>query len=135
MARLTAELSLQGSATEVMGGDLVILARAGMPQSHEGLARVGERRLMIPPMGMCHAAWADASIVEPYLAFAKQYLKAKVYAWLVEALGLIRRRGYTLAAHASTSTQLQQAKVVRPEEHRVGKGGVGPGRSRRAPCL
>src|SRR3546814_8645476 len=80
MARLTAELSLQCSATALIGGDLVILARAGMPQSHEGLARVGERRLMIPPMGMCHAAWAGASIVEPYLAFAKQHLKAKVYA-------------------------------------------------------
>src|SRR3546814_6351761 len=50
MARLTAELSLQCSATALIGGDLVILARAGMPQSHEGLARVGERRLMIPPM-------------------------------------------------------------------------------------
>src|SRR3546814_17881143 len=76
ISRLTAELSLQCSATALIGGDLVILARAGMPQSHEGLARVGERRLMIPPMGMCHAAWAGASIVEPYLAFAKQHLKA-----------------------------------------------------------
>src|SRR3546814_7734639 len=50
MARLTAEFSLQCSATALIGGDLVILARAGMPQSHEGLSRVRERRLMIPPM-------------------------------------------------------------------------------------
>jgi DNA-binding IclR family transcriptional regulator len=57
MARLTQELTVQCSATAVVGEDLLILAKEGVPQSHEGLNRVGERRPMIPPMGICFVAW------------------------------------------------------------------------------
>jgi DNA-binding IclR family transcriptional regulator len=96
MARLTAELNIQCSATALIGGELVILARDGLPQSHEGLNRVGERRPMIPPMGLCHIAWGSDNVVEPYLAFAKEHMKASVFAWLVESLALIRQRGYAL---------------------------------------
>jgi DNA-binding IclR family transcriptional regulator len=112
MTRLTAELSLQCSATALIGGDLLVLARVGMPQSHEGLNRVGERRPMIPPMGMCHVAWGGESVVQPYLTFAQQYLQPDVYAWLLDALALIRGRGYALAANDSTWRKLRQATVI-----------------------
>jgi DNA-binding IclR family transcriptional regulator len=97
MAQLSSELNIQCSATALVGGDLLILARDGKPQSHESLNRVGERRPLIPPMGMCHVAWGSDSVVEPYLAFAKQHMQAEVYAWLLQSLALIRRRGYALA--------------------------------------
>jgi DNA-binding IclR family transcriptional regulator len=112
MAKLSAELNVQCSATGVIGGDLLVLAREGTPQSHEGLNRVGERRLMIPPMGTCHIAWGEESIVAPYLALAAQYMSKDSYAWLHESLGLIRRRGYAVSSFGSATRKLRQATVV-----------------------
>ena len=111
IAKLSVELNAQCSATGVIGGDLLILARAGSPQSHEGLSRVGERRPMIPPIGTCHIAWGEKSIVEPYLALAAQYMSKDGYAWLEESLGLIRRRGYSVASLGPASRKLRHATV------------------------
>jgi DNA-binding IclR family transcriptional regulator len=112
IAKLSAELNLQCSATGVIGGDLLILAREGSPQSHEGLNRVGERRPMVPPMGTCHIAWGDDSVVGPYLELAAQFMSKDSYAWLQESLGLIRRRGYSVSSFGSASRKLRQATVV-----------------------
>jgi len=111
MAKLSLELNVQCSATGVVGGDLLVLAREGNPQSHEGLNRVGERRPMAPPMGTCHIAWGEKSLVEPYLALAAECMSADGYAWLQESLGLIRRRGYSMSAYGSASRKLRQAAV------------------------
>src|SRR3546814_14372881 len=79
MARLTAELSLQCSATALIGGELVILAPAGMPPSYEGTARDAERRLLIPPMCMCPVCWVGLSMLQPYLASCHSTFICTIY--------------------------------------------------------
>ena len=120
MAKLSVELNIQCSATGVIGGDLMILAREGIPQSHEGLNRVGERRPMIPPMGTCHIAWGEDGVVAPYMAFAAKCMSPDNYDWLKESLGLIRRRGYSLSSFGPASRRLRQATVVPVGRNRDG---------------
>nr|WP_241696178.1 helix-turn-helix domain-containing protein [Solimonas terrae] len=120
MARMSAELGVQCSATALIGRDLIILACDGLPKSHAGFNRVGERRPMIPPMGLCHVAWGRAALVEPYLAFAKQHMRADAYAWLLEALPLIRQRGYAMATaswHRLGSAVVVPAAAQRDSAH------------------
>jgi DNA-binding IclR family transcriptional regulator len=112
MAKLSLELNVQCSATGVVGGDLLILAREGSPQSHDGLNRVGERRPMIPPMGICHIAWSEQSVVEPYLALAAQHMNKDRYAWLQESLGSIRRSGYAISSFGPATRKLRQATIA-----------------------
>jgi len=120
MARLSLELNLQCSATGVIGGDLLILAREGSPQSHEGLNQVGERRPLIPPLGTCHIAWGEDSLAGPYLALAAQYMSKDSYAWLQESLGLIRHRGYSMSAFGAASRKLGQARAAPVARKREG---------------
>lgn len=112
MARLTLELDVQCSATVVAGGDLLILAKEGVPQSHEGLNRVGERRPLIPPMGICHVAWGAPALVNSYLALADEHMSDSGYAWLRESLQLIRRRGFAMAGNGPHWSVLRAATVL-----------------------
>ena len=118
MAKLSIELNLQCSATGVIGGDLLVLAREGSPQSHEGLNRVGERRPLIPPMGACHIAWGEESVIGPYLELAAEYMSRESNTWLQEALGLVRRRGYSVSTSGPASRKLLQATVSPAGRHR-----------------
>ena len=120
MAKLSLDLNLQCSATGVIGGDLLVLAREGNPQSHEGLNRVGERRPLIPPMGTCHIAWGEESVTGPYLGLAAEYMSRESNAWLQEALGLVRRRGYSVSTFGPASRKLLQATVIPAGRHRDG---------------
>jgi DNA-binding IclR family transcriptional regulator len=111
MARLTVELNAQCTATALVGDDLMILAKEGLPQSHEGLNRVGERRPLIPPMGLCHIAWGEAEVVEKYLSLAAQHMNKKSYARLRDALKLIRHRGFAMGANGPYRRVLRQVTV------------------------
>jgi DNA-binding IclR family transcriptional regulator len=111
MARLTLELNVQCSATALISGDLLILARQGLPQSHASLKRVGERRPIVPPMGICHIAWGSGEAVENYLSIAAAHMSDSAYSWLVESLKLVRRRGYATCADGPHWRALSQATV------------------------
>jgi DNA-binding IclR family transcriptional regulator len=111
MARLTIELNIQCSATALTGGDLLILARQGLPQSQSGLKRVGERRPIVPPMGICYIAWANGEAVENYLSMAAAHMSGSAYSWLRESLQIIRRRGYAACADGPHWRALSQATV------------------------
>ena len=66
IARLAIELNLQCSANAVVEGEILVLVKEGTPQNHLGLTRVGERRPLLPPLGMCHIAWGgEAAIRDP----------------------------------------------------------------------
>jgi DNA-binding IclR family transcriptional regulator len=112
MARLTADLDIQCSASTLIGGDLVILAKEGVPKSHEGQTRVGERRTVVPPMGIGHIAWDDGAKAASYLAMAAAHMRADSYTWLCEALALIRHRGYAAAAGSPVYHRISEAAVL-----------------------
>jgi DNA-binding IclR family transcriptional regulator len=111
MARLAIELNVQCTATALINGDLLILARQGLPQSHAGLNRVGERRPIVPPMGICYIAWGTGETLENYLSVAGAHMSEGSYSWLVESLKLIRSRGYAMCADGPHWRALSQATV------------------------
>ncbi len=112
MVRLTQELNVQCSATALAGEDLLILAKEGVPQSHEDLNRVGERRPLIPPMGICHIAWGTGSVVTHYLALAAQHMSGSRFVWLQESLQLIRRRGFAMGGNGPHWRVLRATTVL-----------------------
>jgi DNA-binding IclR family transcriptional regulator len=119
MARLTLELNVQCSATALIDHDLLILAKEGLPQSHVSLNRVGERRPLVPPMGICHVAWGSGNTVKDYLTLAAQHMSAAGYSWLEASLKLIRSRGYAMGANGPHWRELRQVTVLpvgRPRE-------------------
>jgi len=76
MVKLAAELNVQCSVTSLVGDELLVLVKEGTPQSDEGFSRVGERRLVIPPFGICHYAWGGEPAMRSYIAKAADYMTA-----------------------------------------------------------
>ena len=118
LARLAAELNLQCSASVVVGEDLLVLVKEGMPQSHQGLTRVGERRPLVPPWGMCHVAWGGEPAIRAYVARVSAHLSAANRAHLLRAFPAIRQRGYALAAYGPGTLHARQATVLPVDQRR-----------------
>lgn len=108
MARLTEELNVQCIATAIVDDELLFLAKEGLPQTHDGLNRVGERRPFVPPLGLGHIAWADKKAVAEYLARAQSTLSDSMRDYLKTALDVIRQRGYIIAANGNALRALRQ---------------------------
>jgi DNA-binding IclR family transcriptional regulator len=98
IARLAQELGLQCSANALADGDILVLIREGAPRSNLGLTRVGERRTLAPPLGLCHVAWSGEAAIQAYLDRSGPHVDAAVRDHLTAAMPIIRRRGYGIAA-------------------------------------
>ncbi len=112
MARLTDELKVQCTASVVVDGELLMVAKEGISQTYEGLSRVGERRPFLPPLGIAHMAWSDAASLDAFLATAPASLDAGQAAYLREAVALVRKRGYSIAANGPNQNALRRAFTV-----------------------
>jgi DNA-binding IclR family transcriptional regulator len=112
LTQLSVELRVQCAATALVGDDHLILVKEGTPQSHEGLSRVGERRPVIPPLGICHVAWAGEQAIQSYLAKASAHMSKNMRAHLLAAFPLIRRRGYAMTANGPGMRKLRQATFL-----------------------
>ncbi len=117
MARLTDELKAQCIATAIVDDELLFLAKEGVPQTHDGLNRVGERRPFIPPLGLGHIAWADKHTIASYLDKAKLTLSDSMRNYLQKILAVIRERGYAIAANGDALRALRQTATY-PIDHR-----------------
>jgi DNA-binding IclR family transcriptional regulator len=112
ISRLAVELNLQCSANAVVDDELLVLVKEGTPQSHQGLTRVGERHLFVPPMGLCHVAWAGEEAIQYYLARVAMALSEEMRSHLLAAFPIIRRRGYAIAAYGPNSRKVGEATVL-----------------------
>ncbi len=112
IGRLAVELDLQCSANAVVDGELLVLVKEGNPRSHRGLTRVGERRPLLPPLGLCHIAWGGDAVIEAYLDKAAPHLSEAVRAHLLAAFPLIRRRGYATAANGAIILHAREATMI-----------------------
>ena len=112
IARLAVELNLQCSANTVIEDEIVVLVKEGTPQSHRGLTRVGERRPLVPPVGLCHVAWGGDAVIAAYVEKAAPYVSAQVLQHLRESFPLIRRRGYAIAANGPNLNHSREATVL-----------------------
>ena len=111
IARLAVELNVQCSANAVVDGEILVLVKEGSPQTQLGLTRVGERRPLLPPLGMCHVAWGSEATVRGYIEQAGHSLDPAVRDHLLAALPIIRKRGYSLAAYGRLADDVRQAMV------------------------
>lgn len=118
MARLTTEIKAQCLATAIVDDEMLFLAKEGVPQTHDSLSRVGERRPFLPPLGLGHVAWADQATVEAYLKRSQATLSDQIRQHLHTALDVIRRRGYIVAANGKTLRALRKASVLPLDQRR-----------------
>lgn len=108
IGRLAVELNVQCTVNAVVENHVLLLAKEGKPQSHDGLHRVGERWPMIPPIGACLVAWSHEQDINAYLAKASSHLSESVQAHLLAALPMIRKRRYSIAAAGPTMRKWRQ---------------------------
>ena len=99
LARLAVDLNVQCSANAVVDDEIVVLVKEGTAQSHRGLTRVGERRPLVPPLGLCHVAWGGETAIAAYVESVSPHIGEAVRSHLLASFPLIRRRGYSIAAH------------------------------------
>lgn len=114
MERLAAELEAQCVATIIVEGDRLVLAKAGTPQTHDEVNRVGERHPIIPPIGLSAVAWGGENAVRDFLSRSPAKLSAVMLAHIEAALPAIRRRGYAVAATGPVMLGLRQATIPGP---------------------
>ena len=113
IARLAVELNVQCSANALVDGDLLVLVKEGSARSHLGLTRVGERRPLVPPVGLCHIAWSGDAVIDAYIEPARPGIDPKVHQHLLDALPLIRSRGFAIAANGPGAGKTRQTMVTR----------------------
>ncbi len=116
IARLAQELGLQCSANAIADGDILVLIREGAPRSNLGLTRVGERRALAPPLGLCHIAWSGEAAIEAYLDRSGPQVDAPVRDRLAAAMPVIRRRGYAIAAGGP---DMNSTRLLFPNEAQI----------------
>lgn len=112
MARLTGEIRGQCIASAVVDDELLLLAKEGLPQTHDVVMRVGERRPYVPPVGLGKVAWCDEREVEDYFAKAPAAMPAPVRQRMRQSLELIRQRGYAMASIGDVLRNFSQAAVL-----------------------
>lgn len=114
VARLAVELNVQCSANTVIDDEILVLVKEGTPRSpsHLGLTRVGERRPLVPPMGICHVAWSGQATIDAYVGKVAGYLSEAMRAHLRAAFPLVRHRGYAIAANGPNTSHSRQATVL-----------------------
>jgi len=109
IARLALELAVQCSVNTVIEDEIVVLARTGTAQSHVGLTRVGERRPLVPPVGICHVAWSGEAAIAAYIARADGHLAPAALTRLRKAFAAVRQRGYAIAAKGPSRNGAHEA--------------------------
>jgi DNA-binding IclR family transcriptional regulator len=112
IARLAVALDVQCSANAVVDDEILVLVKEGTAQSHLGLTRVGERRPLVPPTGLCHVAWSGDAALKSYVGKVEAYLSEPMRAHLLAAFPVIRRRGFALATFGPSSDKIRQAMSI-----------------------
>lgn len=116
MARLKAELNLGFGATAIVNHEYLLLGREGTPRTYDGLTLVGERRIVVPSIGIGQIAWRSDKEIAAYLDSGTAYLPAEIRAHLERAVVAIRRRGFSMAAEGTGLHSLIRATVISPGE-------------------
>ena len=112
MARLRAELDVGVGATAIVNDEYLLLAREGTPRTHDGLTLVGERRVVVPSIGIGQLAWRSEDEIEAYFAKGAAYLPDGVRDHLRTCMPAIRRRGFSVAADGIGIHRLLKATAI-----------------------
>jgi DNA-binding IclR family transcriptional regulator len=100
MTALSRDLNLDCVASAVIDDAMVILARTASPESFGVSVRLGSRFPLVPPLGTVFLAWADRDRVRRWLAGLPPGLSAGARDRYLDALTVVRDRGYSVAIGA-----------------------------------
>jgi len=117
MARLHAEWGVGCGATAIVNDEYLLLGREGTPRTYDGLTIVGERRLVVPSIGIGQVAWRSEAEIAAYLDKGRTYLDAAVCDHLAACMPVIRQRGYATAANGLGMQRLIDATVIPLNQH------------------
>lgn len=109
MVTLAGELSTECVASAVIGDEIVILAAEGRPQLQSADVRVGQRLPLLPPIGQVFLAWSPPREVESWLQRLGADMTAEARAHLLDALSVVRARGYSVSVETPARTRLGAA--------------------------
>jgi DNA-binding IclR family transcriptional regulator len=112
ITRLVAELDVGCSVTAIVNNEYLLLYRAGTPDAYDGLTLVGERRFVVPTIGIGQMAWRSEQEIEKYLDRGAAYLTDAVRRHLLASFPVIRRRGYSMAANGMGMHRLIRETVM-----------------------
>ena len=112
MLRISTDLLVPCGITTVVGDQFLLLGREGAPQSQDGLVLVGERRMLVPPIGICHMAWRSDADIAAYLDRGAAYMSAPMRQHMLRAFPEIRRRGYAMAANGPGMRWFSDATIL-----------------------
>jgi DNA-binding IclR family transcriptional regulator len=118
IARLAVELNMQCSANAVVDGEILVLIKEGVAQSQLSLTRVGERRPLVPPVGICHVAWGGEAAINAYVGKADTRLCEQMRQYLLDILPVVRKRGYAIAANGPGTANSRRATVLPTDQVR-----------------
>jgi DNA-binding IclR family transcriptional regulator len=97
MAVLSRDLNLDCVASGVVDDEIVVLAHTSSPGSFGVNIRVGTRFSLVPPVGTVFLAWAGRERVRRWLAAVAGDRSASQRERLLDALAVVRDRGYSVA--------------------------------------
>lgn len=112
MARMVAELHVGCGATAIVNNEYLLLGRDGAPHAYDGLTLVGERRFVVPAIGIGQMAWRSQAEIEEYLDRGAAYMTEAVRQHVLATFPIIRKRGYSMAANGLGMRRLVQATVI-----------------------
>ena len=112
MARLRQDFGIGCGATAIVNEEYLLLAREGMPRTQDGLTLVGERRRLVPTIGIGQMAWRSATEVEAWLSRGASYLNEAGRQHLRDCLPIIRSRGYSVAANGDAMQRLIEETLI-----------------------
>lgn len=95
--RVSRELKGACIANAITDNEILYVAKEGVSNTHSGVTSVGDRRPFIPPLALCHIAWADRTTIDAYLSRAPASMPEAIKDHLPKALEVIRKRGYSVA--------------------------------------
>ncbi|MEZ5743204.1 MAG: helix-turn-helix domain-containing protein [Sphingomonadaceae bacterium] len=112
MTRLGVELGAGFGATAIVNEEYLLLGREGTPRTYDGLTLVGERRIVVPSIGIGQMAWRSDAEIDAYLDKGSAYLSSDVRDHLLACMPAIRRRGFSMAADGMGLRRLLEATVI-----------------------
>lgn len=115
MARLREDLGIGLGATAIVNDQYLLLAREGLPRTQDGLTIVGERRHLMPTIGIGQMAWRSDAEVDAWLKHGAGYLSNEQRTRIWDSLPVIRKRGYSIAANGSGMNRIVEATVIHTE--------------------
>jgi len=123
LRRLTEDLGLSCTASVVLGDEIVVLERTGLPGTIDSAVKVGQRYPYAPPSGVVFAVWQPDQVIEhwlrthPPVPIDRQRLQQLAQSCrrtgiLVEQLSEVSVASYTLLAGISAASPPAMAQAL-----------------------